>query len=85
MGGIVSVVTGEKLQMQINGATFSGVLQALSDKKEVRSQFLFHSPCQSAIIGSSWGQTIDLEIKRQDSESQALGLRLEACWWWHHV
>ena len=35
MGGIVSVVTGEKLQMQINGATFSGVLQALSDKKEV--------------------------------------------------
>ena len=35
VGGIVFVVTGEKLQMQINGATFSRVLQALSDKKEV--------------------------------------------------
>ena len=35
VGGIVSVVIGEKLQMQINGATFSRVLQALSDKKEV--------------------------------------------------
>ena len=35
VGGIVSVVTGEKLQTQINGATFSRVLQALSDKNEV--------------------------------------------------
>ena len=73
VGGIVSVVTGEKLQTQINGATFSRVLQALSDKNEVWSQFHFHSPCQWAIIGSSWGQSVYLKIKKARFQVSSFG------------